>query len=65
MERRRMSRSSCNDYYSGKLGYIIEGITFRTFASASCYLQEKCFMETDEASHYLTTLARNYHTQTM
>lgn len=46
------------DYFSRRMGFIIEGLSFKTADAATRHLREKCDMNSNEATRYIKRLLK-------
>ena len=48
------------DYFSANMGYVLDGMHFRSISQAMEYLTKEAYMEQDEAESYLSRLTRSF-----
>lgn len=49
-----------SDYYSRRMGFVIDDVSFPTKESAFFYLVDECCMDDSEAESFLDRIRREY-----
>lgn len=49
-----------NDYFSKKMGFVIDDMQFETKEAAYAYLRDTCCMEEEDCDSFLRRLVREY-----